>query len=327
MSSVFNYSPKDKYLWDAWFIKTGSDYHMLHLQAPNSVSPDERHHCASIGHAVSRDLVHWQELPAALEAGQRGAWDDLALWTGSVIAHENKFYLFYTGRNAQEFWVQKIGLAISTDLVHWEKHPANPILAADGRYYEMANRLNSLNVAPAWRDPFVFRDPHTEKFYMTISARHKGARDCYNGCVAIAESENLVEWNALPPLLAPQRYDEMETTQMIFHNGLYYLFFSTWGKDYEPGWAKAHGAHSGLHGYFSDRLFGDYQPVNGNGVVLDNGEEMYTVRLVENQGNEFTALGWLNNDAQGKFIGKMSLPFTLIFDGDRVFQNNVAKQL
>jgi sucrose-6-phosphate hydrolase SacC (GH32 family) len=183
----------------------------------------------------------------------------------------------------------------------------------------MTNILNPLGVAPAWRDPFVFSDRTSGKFYVTISARCAGANDVYNGCVALAESENLIDWNVLPPLLAPQRYDEMETTQMVFHNGLYYLFFSTWGKDYAPDWAKTHGAHSGLHGYCSDRLLGDFQPVNGNDVVLDNGESMYTIRLVEKHDNGFTAIGWLNTDAQGKFIGRLSQPFTIIIDGDKRF--------
>jgi beta-fructofuranosidase len=316
-----NYSPKDQYLWDAWFIKTGNDYHMFHLQAPRAVAPAERHHCASIGHAVSQDLMHWEELPAALQAGEAGAWDDLALWTGCVIAHENKFYHFYTGRSAQEFWVQKIGLAVSTDLMHWEKHPRNPLVVADERYYEMADGLNKLEGAPAWRDPYVFRDPASEKFYMTISGRQQSESGVYNGCVAVAESSNLIDWKILPPLLAPPRYEQMETTQMIFHENRYYLFFSTWAKDYEPAWAKAHGAYSGLHCYCADELFGNYQPVNGNGVVLDNGEAMYVVRLLENRGNLFTAIGWLNGEAQGNFIGRLSRPFTIIIDGDRIFQN------
>ena len=155
---------------------------------------------------------------------------------------------------------------------------------------------------------------------MTISARTQGNIQIYNGCIAIAQSTNLIDWEILSPILAPGMFDEMETSQVIFHNSYYYLFFSTWAKNYRPSWAKKYGTHTGLHCYFSDNLFGNYKPVNGNCVVLDNGEEIYDVRLLDNNNNEFLAIGWLNEDKNGNFIGELSHPFKITIEGDRVFK-------
>ncbi|MFH1787777.1 MAG: hypothetical protein ABH834_00150, partial [Candidatus Altiarchaeota archaeon] len=84
--------------------------------------------------------------------------------------------------------------------------------------------------------------------------------------------------------------------------GKYHLLFSTQARNYEFAWKKQIGAYSGLHAYAADTLADDFKPVNGNGVVLDNGEQLYDVRLVEKQGeNEYTAIGWQNLDENGEF--------------------------
>ena len=51
---------------------------------------------------------------------------------------------------------------------------------------------------------------------------------------------------------------------------------------------------------------------------MDNGNEIYDVRLLENNGSEFTAIGWLNQDRHGKFIGKLSHPFKIIINYDEI---------
>ncbi len=90
--------PTDRYLWDFWFAPRGgpdAPYHLFFLQAPRTLrDPEERHGRATVGHAVSRDLVRWEELPTALEAGPAGAWDDRAIWTGSMIRHSGAVYWF-----------------------------------------------------------------------------------------------------------------------------------------------------------------------------------------------------------------------------------------
>lgn len=308
------YSPKGMMLWDSWFFKKDNKFHLFHLQAPLSKYPEKRHNDnASIGHAISTDLFNWKELPIALKPGAGDAWDNLALWTGSVIEKDGRYYLFYTGKNktANVKWIQRIGMATSDDLYNWEKYVNNPILEADNKIYDMKNGKNKIGKIGAWRDPYVFQDPKIKRYYMIIAARKKGIETEYNGCIAIAESDNLFNWKLLPPLIAPGIYDEMEVPQMIIHKGIYYLFFSTHASNYKPGYAKKVGAFGGRHCYYSKELFGKYKPVNVNGVVYNNEDSIYDLTIVSKNQDIFIAIGWLNKDSAGKFIGKLSHPIEM----------------
>ena len=315
------YSPEDMFLWDSWFALKGNECHAFHLQAPITEDPEERHNNnVSIGHAVSTDLKNWTRLPTALRPGLEDSWDNFSLWTGCVIEKDKKFYMFYTGRNKNPDvkWIQKIGIATSDDLINWEKHDKNPILEADNEVYEMRNGKNRVGKIGAWRDPYVFRDPKTDKYYMLITAREKGDTDEYNGCIGIAESDDILNWNLLPPLLAPGVYDEMEVPQMIIHNNLYYLFFSTQAGNYKPEYAKEVGSFGGRHCYYSETLFGEYKPVNGNASVYNHEDELYGLAAISKNKNVLTSIGWLNKDPSGKFVGRLSHPIELEINHDRI---------
>jgi beta-fructofuranosidase len=144
----------EHWLWDFWFARDGGDVHLFHLQAPRSLGdPELRHRNATIGHAVSRDLRTWEVLPPALAAGDPGAFDDLATWTGSVVRHAGRWHLFYTGiSRAEDGAVQRVGLATSDDLVSWVREGV--VVEADPRWYEVRT---SGPREPGWRDAWVQR--------------------------------------------------------------------------------------------------------------------------------------------------------------------------
>jgi len=317
-----NYAPVGKLLWDPWFINKGDMYHMFHLQAETTPDSDHRHsNNVSIGHAISSDLIKWEQLPTALEPNAGEAWDNKDLWSGCVAQKDDTYYIYYTGKNdgPDSKNIQKIGVAMSKDLKIWTKHHENPILEADPRYYHMDNEINAIGKVGAWRDPFVFKDPHSDKRYMTISAKTNNGRMEYNACVALAESYDMIHWNILPPIFSPDIYDEIEVTRVIYHNEHYYLFFTTHATSYQPEFAKQYGAHEGLHCYYSDNLFGGYKPVNGDGVVFDDGYEIYDIRVLNLQGNDFIGIGWLNMDSNGNFVGKLAHPIKIRIEGDKVY--------
>lgn len=317
------YSPSGKVLWDSWFIKDNGVFHVFYLQCLPTKDSEKRHdNNVSIGHAISKDLIQWKEQKIALEPGINDAWDNLSLWTGSVIKKDDEYFMFYTGRNSKKDrnYVQKIGSSVSKDLYNWEKMKGNPMLEAKG-YYSIDNNKNSLNNIGAWRDPFVFLDPASKKYYMTVTAREKGEKREYNGCVALLESNNLLDWKILPPMFSPGFYDEIECTQVIFHKGVYYLFISTHERNYKPDFAKKVGSCGGLHCYYSTRLFDGYKPVNENGVVLNNSEEMYSVSLLYDKQDEFYAIGWMNKSQDSSFVGKLTKPFKIKIDNDTALKS------
>jgi len=296
--------------------------HAFYLQSKNPYAYMEHKNASiDIGHAISDDgLNTWKELAPALWTGWNDSWDSLALWSGSVIEKGGMYYLFYTGRSKDEGrgWVRKIGVATSRDLLSWRKYDNNPILEVDGRYYDVNNRRNALGNTGSWRDPFVFKHPESGKYYMTISARTNKGRAIYNGCVGIAESDDLIHWKILPPIFSPGTYDEMEMTQVLPYKGKFYLFFSTHDRAYEPVFARKVAPVTGLHCYVADDLFGEYKPVNGNGVVYADGHAMYSMRILPNEGGGFVGIGWNYKDKKGNFVGGLTQSVKIIIEGEKV---------
>jgi beta-fructofuranosidase len=242
----------------------------------------------------------------------------MALWTGFTLHYGGQYYLFYTGRHTGEFWKQNIGLAISTDLMNFERVSEQPILPHDPELYDTTGEeQNEVGNPPTWRDPYIFKDPQSEDWIMIFSAR-SNPPGLYNGCIGLARSQNLIDWEIQPPLFAPGHYDELETPQILHYKGLYYLFFSTWDRCYHPDFAKIRTPTSGLHCYVSEDLYGSYRPANQTGIVLGNGENLYSVRMATFLRDRYMAIGWLNFDEKSDFIARLSHPIPMNLDSDRV---------
>ena len=121
----------DDWVWDSWVADDGDAYHLFYLQAPRSLGDAGRRHLnATVGHAVSTDLVSWEVLPEAL-GPTPGSWDDLSIWTGStVLGDDGVWRMFYTATSTRGYGVrdQRVGLAESDDLVTWRKIGTSPLL-------------------------------------------------------------------------------------------------------------------------------------------------------------------------------------------------------
>ncbi len=58
------------------------------------------------------------------------------IFAPQVIKHDGGFYMFYTGSSDRSESPLGIGLATSTDGIHWTAHEGNPILEPDGTGYD-----------------------------------------------------------------------------------------------------------------------------------------------------------------------------------------------
>ena len=89
----------------------------------------------SFGLARSADGLHWERVSSepVLSGGPDG-WDAAGLEAGSLLKDREGYQLYYTGFN--ETGNCAIGLATSKDLRHWDRHPANPLIAAEASWEE-----------------------------------------------------------------------------------------------------------------------------------------------------------------------------------------------
>lgn len=307
-----------KWLWDFWFAQDGSDYHIFYLQASRSLLKEElRHWNVSIGHAVSQDLRTWEILPDALSPCQSEAWDDYTTWTGSVIQHAGLWYLFYTGgKRSEKGLVQRIGLATSPDLIHWDKHPQNPLIAADSRWYELLD-LNLWH-DQAWRDPWVFQHPETGRFHAFITARcHYGPADG-RGVIGHARSDDLIHWEVLPPLTSPGEFGHMEVPQLVHIQDRYYLIFSTSDTFHAAQYAQRTGRQP-LHGtlyMIAESPLGPFRFSANEYLLGDKVGSLYSSKLIKGPDDKWHAIAFRQFAPDGSFIGELSDPFPVYIDNE-----------
>ena len=164
-------------------------WHLFFSQPPQGAWEYVERARVSTAHLCSDDLVRWEIMPDAFGPGTHGDCDGDGIWTGSVIEHNGRFHFFYTGYNRQSASPQTICKATSADLITWDKVANNPLFGPDDRWYETVD----------WRDPFVYRDEENGRFAMLLSARLKEGPEFRRGCIAMAYSDDLEQWEVQPP--------------------------------------------------------------------------------------------------------------------------------
>lgn len=305
----------DHWLWDFWFAQDGPDVHAFFLHAPRSLGdPELRHHHARIGHAVSRDLHRWRLLPEALATGPPGAFDDLATWTGSVIRHDGRWHLFYTGLSSRDGGaVQRIGVATSLDLIRWDRQDGQAVLEADPRWYEQPGP----DTDPAWRDPWVFWDEGSRRFHMLVSARvHHGPSDG-RGVIGHAWSPDLRSWQVGPPLSMPGEFRQLEVPQLVQLGGAWRILFCARAQDHSAARLARPGvvAEGGTHYLIAGSKFGRYVLDRDAFLVGDPKARYYAGRLLHH-GGRWHFFAWQHLDDHGRFLGALSDPMPLTIHGD-----------
>lgn len=169
----FHYSPTEGRLADpnglVWYE---DEWHLFHQQM------------GTWAHAVSPDLVHWEQLPTALEHDELGQ----AMSGSAVVDHANTSGLFdgepgglvavYTstaGGEAQS-------LAYSSDRGRtWQRYEDNPVLPGDG--------------GGDFRDPKVFWHEPTQSWVMVVAE---------GDTIGLYGSPNLLDWHFLSDFGAGQ---------------------------------------------------------------------------------------------------------------------------
>jgi beta-fructofuranosidase len=197
-------------------VRRADQYHLFHLVLPNH---------DYIAHAVSDDGMSWKRTRNALYTGEPGAWDDDMLWTMHVSRNPARkaFEMFYTGlHRAENGYIQRIGRAVSRDLMHWRKeNEKNLPLAAGDLHYEVSGQSDRGWIS--FRDPYLFR--HEKQDWLLLCARVPHGLVSRRGCVGLVrrtEESYVLE----PPLFFPRVYDDVECPCLVVLDGWFYLIGS-----------------------------------------------------------------------------------------------------
>lgn len=134
------------------------------------------------GHVRSKDLAHWERLPIALWPSKTKGEDHV--FSGSAIVRKDGTpMIFYTsiGPRFPEQWA---ALPETDDLVVWQKHPANPVVA---------NAVHGDTKVHEWRDPYVIHDGDTT--WMVCGGNTNGNQGG-EGSVFLyeAQDDSLTKW-------------------------------------------------------------------------------------------------------------------------------------
>lgn len=302
------YAPDDKFLWDFWLARNAGTYHLYHLQAPWDPDPMTRHQRAVVGHSTSSELRDWEYQGTVLQPKDDStAWDSTAIWTGSVVEHDDKYYMFYTSRRADEVaehgyvgHTERIGIALSEDLYSWERYDANPVLTPDTNLYEA--REDAHNNRILWRDPYVIQDPDSGDYYAFFAARAKTGDPESRACIARAHSSNLVDWEVLPPAAAPSHFKKMEVPTVHIHDGTWYLLFSvreTWYSDEFVDRLNPDVTKGGILYYCADSPENEFEPMDVHPQLVDDERGQYCSRIVNDSDGREVLLTWQQGESEG----------------------------
>jgi beta-fructofuranosidase len=309
----------DSWVWDFWTVDDQASYHLFFLYASKALhDPDARHYRASIGHAVSTDLVGWRRVEDALVRSDKPAFDDLATWTGSVIRHpDGTWFLFYTGTTMGPYGnVQSIGYATSQDLITWDKH--GRVATADSRWYECASDQGWHD--EAFRDPWVVADPDGNGWHLLVTARSRSGAPDDRGVVGHCWSPDLRTWQVLEPLSAPgQGFGQLEVAHTAVVDGQPFLVFSCLVGETSAA-RKASGGKGGTWAARAESVLGPYDIA---GAQLLNGPELYVGRLVATREGRWVYLAFTNELPDGGFGGTIIDPLPVrVADGRLVVERN-----
>ena len=148
--SVFHFSPRVGWLNDPNGLSYCDGlYHLFYQYHPYSTQWGPMHW----GHAVSRDLISWRYLPAALAPDH--AYDQTGCFSGSAcVTDDGRHLLIYTGcgdssgdPTGKGRWLQTQNIAVrKPGEEEYVKYEGNPVITADD--------------LPEGGDSYEFRDPY-----------------------------------------------------------------------------------------------------------------------------------------------------------------------
>jgi beta-fructofuranosidase len=301
----------DRWIWDSWYVWDGDVCHAFYLCASRGLyDPNRRHRNTNVGHAISKDLINWETLPDALSPSESPAFDSWTTWTGSTVkGDDGRWWMYYTGTSREDGGdIQSIGIAVSNDLITWEKLSTQALVQADGRWYELLDK--SVWHDQAWRDPWVFKG-EDDLWHMLVTARSREGDPATRGVMGHAVSTDMLNWEVLQPLSEPgEDFGQLEVFQYEVVDGVPVVLFCCGYRELSKARLESFGKRDAT-----------YSVVCGPGLTnLDfsrarafEQQLVYAGRLVQDRSGNWFLLGFIN-EVEGKFVGEICDPIPVTAD-------------
>lgn len=166
------------------FIYFNDQYHLFYQYHPYA----PQWHSMYWGHAVSDDLIFWEDLPVALAPSESYDYDEFGgCFSGTTIIKDEILYLFYSGVISDENgdFLQTQCVAMSEDGINFKKYEHNPVIVHPPK-----------NVKPSeFRDPKVWEKDGS--YYMLVGVSIAGV-----GNANLYRSDDLLEWENVGPIIS-----------------------------------------------------------------------------------------------------------------------------
>lgn len=273
---IYHFTPKQGWMNDPnGMVYLNGNYHLFFQHNPEKSVWGPMHW----GHAISRDLIHWDEQKIALYPDSLGT-----IFSGSAVIDKNNTAGFgkgamvaiFTHHNHQEE-DRKTGLHQNQSLAYsldqgatWTKYKGNPVLPNPGIW--------------DFRDPKVMWFEKTKSWIMTLATKD---------CITFYSSKDLKEWKKESefgkevgahggvwecPDLIPMKYNgETKWVLLVSIN---------------PGGPNGGSVTQYFVGDFDGHQF---QPADTSVKWLDWGPDNYAGVTWSNLGERHLMIGWMSN--------------------------------
>lgn len=281
----YHFEPKKGWMNDPnGLIYFRGQYHAFFQHNPHAPCWGPMHW----GHAVSQDLIHWEELPIALFPDMEYE-NDGGCFSGSAVEKDGRLYLFYTSVSHELKQTQSV--AYSDDGIHFTKYSGNPVIKKNPLGY------------PDFRDPKVTLIDGT--YYMVV-----GTGNDATGKVLLFASDDLLQWEYVGILFEGEEYGNCIECPDFFKLGSkYVLMFS-----------KMNEKERATHFVAGD--FADGKLVNYTISRPEWGIDFYAPQTFSD-GTRRIMIGWMYHWGKTApldcaFAGALSIPRELSLSGNEV---------
>jgi len=230
-------------------------YHLFFQVNPNLPRYGRMHW----GHAVSDDLITWEELPPALSPDK-----EMSCGSGSALVHDGKIWLFYTAVSFD--YGETVCAAYSEDGITFYVYDNNPVAETP---FEGSSKF---------RDPFVMR--YGEGFRMLTGAGQYGIAK-----VLQFASDDLIRWEYKGELISDGMFGSVIEAPNLVEVDDKWIFIIQSEKHVPTKVLFAAGGYDGERFVFDDPA-DPFKPV-------DSGSDLYSPVTCTDENGCKVMMGWM----------------------------------